>query len=182
MSLPMVVVREIPRQAQSRPRRGLMVPQVHILVLHRPPQTLDHDVIKRPTGAVHADRRGFKSRPLVHMAHWKAPITTGYMSYRGFTERAGFEPAVPFRAHGISSAARSATLSPLLKIRIAVGRRRLLPNVQLLEEIFVSRELLEGLYQLQHFLIDAESRQEPPQHMELGQLPRLDEQFFFPRA
>ncbi len=29
------------------------------------------------------------------------------------TERAGFEPAVPFRAHGISNAAQSAALSPL---------------------------------------------------------------------
>ena len=31
----------------------------------------------------------------------------------GATERAGFEPAVPVRAHGISNAARSATLAPL---------------------------------------------------------------------
>ncbi len=30
-------------------------------------------------------------------------------------ERVGFEPTVPVRVHSISSAARSATLAPLLK-------------------------------------------------------------------
>ena len=34
----------------------LVVSQIHVLVLHRPPQPLDHNVVERTTDAIHTDR------------------------------------------------------------------------------------------------------------------------------
>jgi hypothetical protein len=44
----MIIIREVPRQPQPGLGRRLVIPKVHVLVLHRPPQPLDHDVIERP--------------------------------------------------------------------------------------------------------------------------------------
>jgi len=52
----MIAVREVTPQPQTRFRGRLVVPKVHVLVLYRSPQPLDHDVVKCTAHAVHADR------------------------------------------------------------------------------------------------------------------------------
>jgi hypothetical protein len=50
----LVVVREEPTQPHAQFRHPLVIPQVHIFVLHRPPQTLDKNIVQAPPLAVHA--------------------------------------------------------------------------------------------------------------------------------
>ncbi len=50
-----VELKVFPKTHAQLPNR-LVVLQVNVFVLHRPPQTLDEHVIQRATPAVHADR------------------------------------------------------------------------------------------------------------------------------
>lgn len=52
----MVVILKIPPQAKPDFGGVPVVPDIHIFILDRPPEPLDHDVIERPSHAVHADR------------------------------------------------------------------------------------------------------------------------------
>ena len=52
----MIIISKVPAQTQPGLGRGLVVPQVHVLILHRSPQPLDHDVVERPADTVHPDR------------------------------------------------------------------------------------------------------------------------------
>src|ERR1035441_7091870 len=47
---------EVPRQARLQLRHRLVAHQVHVFVLHAPPQPLDEHVVQSPTAAIHADR------------------------------------------------------------------------------------------------------------------------------
>ena len=61
MPTQMVVIGEVSIQAQPGFGWRLVVSHVHVLLLHRPPQPLDHDVVERRPLAVQADRdAGFR--------------------------------------------------------------------------------------------------------------------------
>jgi len=55
MTTLVIVIDKVTGQFQVSFRRCLVVTQIHILILNRSPQTLNHDVIKRMPDAVHAD-------------------------------------------------------------------------------------------------------------------------------
>jgi len=57
-------------EAEAAGQRGLRLPharvvlQVHLLVLHAPPEPLDEHVVDRPAPAIHADRHTARLQPL----------------------------------------------------------------------------------------------------------------------
>ncbi len=59
----LVVEREVPSQAPLQLRHDLVAAQVHVLVLHRPPQTFHKHVVQTPTPTVHAHRRTRRLHP-----------------------------------------------------------------------------------------------------------------------
>ena len=56
MTPAMIVIRKV--STQARPSFGWrwVIADIHILVLHRAPQTFNHDIVECPAYAVHADR------------------------------------------------------------------------------------------------------------------------------
>ena len=56
MTSQVIVVREVSPQPDPGLGWHLVVSQIDVLVLHRPPQPLDHNVVERTPDAVHADR------------------------------------------------------------------------------------------------------------------------------
>jgi len=45
---------KIPDKAVAGIPDALVTVQIHLLILHRPPQTLDKDIVKDPSATVHA--------------------------------------------------------------------------------------------------------------------------------
>ncbi len=59
----LVVEREVPIQAPLKRRHDLVAPQVHVLVLHRPPQPLHEHVVQAAAPTVHAHRHPGRLQP-----------------------------------------------------------------------------------------------------------------------